>query len=326
MKKTALICGISGQDGALLAQILLSKGYRVVGTSRDAQANTFSSLIKLNILNEIELCSMSLIDFRSVFHVITRYKPQEIYNFAGQSSVALSFDEPVETLQSHTIGTLNLLEVIRIIGEEIRLYNASSGECFGDTGKFLAANEYTPFYPRSPYAVAKAAAFWEAVNYRDAYNIFVCSGILFNHESPLRPSRFVTRKVISAACRIAKGSNEKLVLGNLAIKRDWGWAPEYVYAMWLIMQQDSPSDYVIATGESHSLENFVAESFRYFSLDWREHVVSDKALFRPSEILQSCGDAEKALKDLGWIAKSRMKDVVQQMINAELDSVAIKTT
>ena len=326
MKKTALICGISGQDGALLAQILLSKGYRVVGTSRDAQANTFSSLIKLNILNEIELCSMSLIDFRSVFHVITRYKPQEIYNFAGQSSVALSFDEPVETLQSHTIGTLNLLEVIRIIGEEIRLYNASSGECFGDTGKFLAANEYTPFYPRSPYAVAKAAAFWEAVNYRDAYNIFVCSGILFNHESPLRPSRFVTRKVISAACRIAKGSNEKLVLGNLAIKRDWGWAPEYVYAMWLMMQQDSPSDYVVATGESHSLEDFVAESFSYFSLDWREHVVSNEALFRPSEILQSCGDAGKALKDLGWSAKSRMKDVVQQMINAELDSVSIKTT
>jgi GDPmannose 4,6-dehydratase len=326
VKKTALICGISGQDGALLAQVLLSKGYRVVGTSRDAQANSFFSLIKLNILDNIELCSMSLIDFRSVFHVITRCKPQEIYNFAGQSSVALSFDEPAETLQSHTIGTLNLLEVIRIIGQDIRLYNASSGECFGDTGELVAANEYSPFHPRSPYAVAKAAAFWEVVNYRDAYNLFVCSGILFNHESPLRPSRFVTRKVISAACRIAKGSNEKLVLGNLAIKRDWGWAPEYVYAMWLIMQQDSPSDYVIATGESHSLEDFVAESFRYFSLDWREHVVSDKALFRPSEILQSCGDAEKALKDLGWSAKSRMKDVVHQMINAELDSMAIKTT
>lgn len=316
MNKTALICGISGQDGTLLARFLLEKGYCVVGTSRDVQMCSFTSLSRLGILNSIQMQSMSLNDFRSVLMVIDRCRPDEIYNFAGQSSVGLSFEEPVETLQSHAIGTLNLLEALRFLGGNIRLYNACSGECYGDTGG-KAANESMPFYPRSPYAVAKAAAFWEAVNYREAYDLFVCSGILFNHESPLRPVRFVTRKVISTACRIASGSGEKLVLGDLSIKRDWGWAPEYVDAMWRMLQQDTAQDFVIATGESHSLEEFVAEAFQCLGLDWRAHVISDRNIFRPSEIRENRGNASKAKNMLGWHAKLRMPDIVQKMIHAE---------
>ena len=222
--KTALICGISGQDGAYLAQLLLSKGNRVVGTSRDAQISSFGNLVRLGIRDRIEVESAALSDFRSVLQVLIKVEPDEIYNLAGQSSVALSFQQPVETLESISVGTLNLLEAIRFTRQPIKLYNACSGECFGDIAD--AADESTPFRPRSPYAVAKAAAFWEVANYREAYNIFACSGILFNHESPLRPARFVTRKIVSAACRIAAGSREKLQLGNIAIQRDRGWAPE----------------------------------------------------------------------------------------------------
>lgn len=315
--KKALICGISGQDGALLAQLLLQKGYAVVGTSRDAQMSSFTNLDRLGIRSEIETESMSLNDFRSVLQVIDRVKPDEVYNFAGQSSVGLSFDEPVETLQSHAIGTLNLLEVIRFLDRGIKLYNAGSGECYGNLhGK--AATEEDPFYPRSPYAVAKAAAFWEAVNYREAYGLYVCSGILFNHESSLRPKRFVTRKVVSAACRIANGSKEILSLGDLSIKRDWGWAPEYVDAMWRMMQLEKPEDFVIATGQSRSLEKFVAKAFSCVGLDWHEHVQTDKRYFRPSEIPENCGDASKALNKLGWGATFHMEQVVEKMINEEM--------
>jgi GDP-mannose 4,6-dehydratase len=201
-------------------------------------------------------------------------QPDEVYNLAGQSSVGLSFEQPVETLESIATGTLNLLEAIRFIGAPIRLYNAGSSECFGETGE-AGADENTPFRPRSPYAVAKAAAFWEVANYREAYGLFACSGILFNHESPLRPERFVTQKIVTAACRIAEGSTEKLTLGNMAIRRDWGWAPEYVEAMSLMLQQEQPEDYVIATGESCSLEEFVAIAFAAVGLDWRDWVVSD---------------------------------------------------
>ena len=317
MQKTALICGVSGQDGALLSKLLLSKGYRVVGTSRDAQASSFANLKRLGIGNDLELVSMSLSDFRSVLQVVDKTKPDEIYNFAGQSSVGLSFDQPVETLESHATGTLNLLEVVRFLGRDIRIYNAGSGECFGDAGS-IAANEETPFYPRSPYAVAKAAAFWESVNYREAYGLYVCSGILFNHESPLRPARFVTKKIIKAACRIAKGSGEMLRLGNLSIKRDWGWAEEYVDAMWRMLQQDKAEDFVIATGQSHSLEDFVAQAFQAVDLDWREHVISDDSLLRPSEIMENKGDANKAKNKLGWSPLYTMDDVIQKMIDAEL--------
>lgn len=318
MKKAALICGVSGQDGALLARLLLEKGYDVIGTSRDAQASSFENLTRLGIREDVNVTSMSLNDFRSVLQVIDRAKPDEIYNFAGQSSVGLSFEQPVETLESHAIGTLNLLEVVRFLGGAIRIYNAGSGECFGDLGA-TAANENTLFHPRSPYAVAKAAAFWEAVNYREAYGLHVSSGILFNHESPLRPARFVTQKVVAAACRIANGSKETLKLGNLSIRRDWGWAPEYADAMWRIVQQEEAEDYVIATGVSSSLEEFVAVAFKAVGLNWQDHVVSDKSLLRPSDILESKGDASKAKSRLGWEATFFMRDVVREMISAEIN-------
>ena len=312
---TALICGISGQDGAYLARLLLQQGYRVVGTSRDAQMSSFRNLERLGIREQVEVASMALSDFRSVLQVLARFQPNEIYNLAGQSSVGLSFEQPVETLESISIGTINLLEGIRFLNRDIRLYNAGSSECFGDTGD-VPANEQTPFRPRSPYAVAKAAAFWQVANYREAYGLFACSGILFNHESPLRPERFVTQKIVRAACRIAKGSEELLSLGRLDIRRDWGWAPEYVEAMWKMLQQPQPEDYVIATGETHSLQDFVAEAFAAVNLDWRKHVAADPALLRPSDLSVSCANPSNANTRLGWKAQTRMAGVVQKMMEA----------
>lgn len=310
--RTALICGISGQDGAYLAQLLLQKGYRVVGTSRDAQMSRFENLARLGIREAVETASMALNDFRSVLQVLAKYQPDEVYNLAGQSSVGLSFEQPVETLESISIGTLNLLEGIRFLNKDIRLYNAGSSECFGDTGP-MPANEQTPFRPRSPYAVAKAAAHWEVANYREAYGLFACSGILFNHESPLRPERFVTQKIVSAACRIANGRSERLKLGRLDIERDWGWAPEYVEAMWRMLQQSQPDDFVIATGETHSLEDFVAAAFNAVNLDWREHVDIDQALMRPTDLEISCADPSLAESRLGWRAQTNMQGVVYGM-------------
>src|SRR3990167_3733117 len=232
--RTALICGISGQDGAYLARLLLDRGYRVAGTSRDEQMSGFRNLDRLGIRGKVEVASMAINDFRSVLQVLARFKPDEIYNLAGQSSVGLSFEQPVETLESISVGTLNILEGIRFLNPEIRLYNASSSECFGDTGG-TPASEDTPFRPRSPYAVAKATAFWEVANYREAYGLYACSGILFNHESPLRPEGLVPPKITPEACRIAAGQQEKLRLGNISIRRDWGWAPEDVDAMWRLL-------------------------------------------------------------------------------------------
>jgi len=316
MAKRALISGISGQDGAYLAKLLLEKGYQVFGTARDAQMATFVNLETLGIRQQVTLLSMALNDFRSVLQSLSKAQPDEVYNLAGQSSVGLSFDQPVETLESITLGTLNLLEAIRFLQLPIRLYSAGSSECFGDTGG-APADETTPFHPRSPYAVAKSAAHWEVANYREAYNLFACTGILFNHESPLRPERFVTRKIIKTACHIAAGRSEKLQLGNISIARDWGLAPEYVDAMWRMLQQDAPDDYVIATGETNTLEDFVAETFAQLGLGWQEHVSSDPSLLRPSEIMVSRGNPGKACKDLGWRAENRMRDVVRIMIAAE---------
>ena len=314
--KKAFICGISGQDGAYLAQLLLRRGYQVTGSSRDAQISPFANLHRLNLRQEVAVESVAITDFRSVLQALIKVEPDEVYNLAGQSSVGLSFQQPVETMESIGIGTLNLLEAVRFLGKPIKFYNACSGECFGDVPH--AADETTPFRPRSPYAVAKAAAFWEVANYREAYKIFACSGILFNHESPLRPERFVTKKIIAAACRIARGSAEKLRLGNINIKRDWGWAPEYVEAMWLMLQQDKPDDYVIATGESHSLEEFVSAAFAQVGLDWQDHVVIDPELFRPTEIVVSAGNPEKATGVLGWRARYNMPEVVRMMCQDEL--------
>ena len=321
--KKALICGISGQDGAYLTQLLLSKGYEVYGTSRDVQMSSFSNLAKLGIKEQVRFESMSINDFRSVFQILKKVKPDEIYNLAGQSSVGLSFEQPVETLESISVGTLNLLEAIRFAELPIRFYNACSGECFGSTTE-QGATEDTPFRPRSPYAVAKAASFWEVANYRDAYKLYACSGLLFNHESPLRPERFVTRKIIASACRIANGSKEKLQLGNIDIRRDWGWAPEFVEAMYLMLQQDQAEDYVIATGKSYPLEEFVRSAFEHFNLDWREHVSTDNGLLRPTDHFMGLGNPSKAKRDMGWIPKYHMPDVVRMMAEAELAIVKPK--
>ena len=315
-RKTALIFGISGQDGAYLAKFLFERGYIVHGTSRDAEMSGFAALYSLGIKERIGLHSATPTDFRSVLQVISHAAPDEIYNLSGQSSVGLSFKQPVETLESIAVGNLNILECIRFLGRPIRFYSAGSGECFGDTGG-RAANESTPFQPRSPYAVAKLAAFWEVANYRDSYGLYACSGILFNHESPLRPQRFVTRKVVAAAARIAGGSSEQLVLGDLSVRRDWGWAPEYVEAMWAMLQQDKPEDFVIATGRVHSLEEFVAAAFAVFGLDWRDYVSTDATLFRPSEIRCGFGDASKAAARLGWKARTFMPELVTRMVTNE---------
>jgi len=323
VKKKALICGVSGQDGAYLAQLLLREDYEVYGSSRDAQMANFGNLVTLGIRDQVRLESVSPTDFRSVLQAVARIAPDEIYNLAGQSSVGLSFEQPVETLESISVATLNLLETIRFLGRPTRFYNACSGECFGDTGGHKA-DESTPFRPRSPYGVAKAAAFWEVANYRDAYGLFACSGLLFNHESPFRPARYVTKKVISGAARIAQGSVETLRLGNLGIARDWGWAPEYVTAMWKMLQLRSPQDYVIATGTTCTLEEFVDAAFRQVGLSWKDHVVSDPSLSRPSEVMRSDASPARARAELDWNPQMSMPQVVQRMMEAELRAAAAR--
>ncbi len=321
--KKALICGISGQDGSYLAKFLLNHGYDVIGTSRDAHMNEFGNLDKLGIRSRIKLLSMALNDSRSVLQVLSQVQPDEIYNLAGLSSVALSFEQPVEALESITVGTLNLIESIRFLKREIRFYSAGSSECFGEIGELVAADENTSFRPRSAYAVAKVAAFWEVANYREAYGLFACSGILFNHESPLRPERFVTQKIVAAVCRIAAGSKEKLCLGNVSIKRDWGWAPDYVEAMWRMLQQDEPADFVIATGKLHSLEDFVETAFSIVGLNWRNHVIVDRSLLRPIDIEVGWGNPARAREKLGWQAQYKMHDVVSMMVEAKLKGRSI---
>lgn len=312
MHKRALICGVGGQDGAWLAKLLLDKGYEVWGSSRDAQGGQFPNLSRLGIRKHIRLMTMVPEDFLSVFAAMKRSTPDEVYFLSGQSSVGLSFEQPAETIKSFVFGTLNVLEACRLADSPIRLYNAGSSECFGDT-QGQPANELSPFQPRSPYAVAKSSAHWLVTNYREAYGLFACTGILFNHESPLRPERFVTQKIIRAAERIAHGSREPLRLGRLDIMRDWGWAPEYVEAMWLMLQQDNPDDYVVATGHSHTLEEFVGEAFRVHGLDWHDHVSQDPSLFRPTDILISRADPAKAAAKLGWRSRTGMADVVRGM-------------
>ena len=315
--KTALIYGITGQDGAFLSQLLLEKKYRVVGVSRNANSSSFFNLKQLNIHDKIEIITSSVQDFRNVIKVISDYKPDEIYNLAGQSSVALSFDMPFETFESISIANLNLLEVIRMLDAPIKLYNAGSGDCFGNTYG-APATETTPLNPRSPYGVAKAAAFWQVANYRESYDMFACTGILFNHESFLRPEHFVTRKIVKAACRIAGGSSEKLSLGNIDIERDWGWAPEYVLAMWLMLQQDKPDDYIIATGSTYSLKAFIDAVFSHLHLNWNEHVIIDKKFIRPTDIQTVRANPAKAEKLIHWKAEYDARDVAGMMVEAEL--------
>jgi GDPmannose 4,6-dehydratase len=316
--KKALIIGVSGQDGAYLAENLLQKGYEVFGTSRDHEVSSFHNLVRLGIKENVRLCSMVTSDFRSVLTALQRADADEIYNLAGQTSVGMSYQYPVETFDSILIGTMNLLECMRLHQKPVKFYNAGSSEVFGNTVE--PAGEETPFRPRSPYATAKAAAHYAVANYREAYGLFACTGILFNHESPLRPERFVTKKIVSTAVRISKGSNERLKLGNLQISRDWGWAPDYVEAMWRILQRPIADDYVIATGEMHCLQEFVEMVFQNLGMNWKDHVETDSGLLRPSDIISSCGNPAKATKAIDWKAECSFENLIERLVKAEFDT------
>ncbi len=319
--KRALILGVGGQDAAYLARVLLSKGYTVVGTSRDATLANRVGLRTLGIEGAVQIVSMAPTDFRSVLQTLRRHQPDEIYHLAGQTSVGLSFEQPVETIESIAIGTLNVLEAIRFEERPIRLYHAGSSECFGDTGD-VPATEATPFRPRSPYAVAKACAHNLVSNYREAYRMHACTGILFNHESPLRPDRFVTQKIVRAAARIAADSTETLRLGNLDIHRDWGWAPEYVEVMWQMLQDPQPEDLVIATGRTVSLQYFVERAFANFGLDWKKHVSSDESLLRPSDIRYGAGNPSRAREKLGWHFTRDVDGVIDALCASAHDTLS----
>ncbi len=314
--KRALIFGVTGQDGAYLARLLVDKGYRVVGTSRDRDTASLAGLTQAGVDRSVRLLSADLRDARNVLQAFREARPDEVYNLSGQNSVGLSFEQPAETYDSIVKATLNLLEVARFSYPGVRLFNAASGECFGHLGR-TKADERTAFHPRSPYGVAKAAAFWMAVNYREAYGVRVSSGIMFNHESPLRPERYVTRKVVAAAARIAAGSKETVRLGNLDIRRDWGWAPDYVDAMWRMLQRPRPGDYVIATGRTVALREFVHLAFAAFGLDWRRHVRVDRSLYRPADIAANGGNAARARRVLGWRPTRDVAGVVRDMAAAE---------
>jgi GDPmannose 4,6-dehydratase len=314
--RVALIVGVTGQVGSYLARFLLGKGYSVHGTSRDAALARVEGLAALGIRDEVSLHSLSPTDPSSVRDVLERVAPAEMYNLTGQSSVGLSFSQPLETFSGIVFGTVNLLDALHRVAPKVRFYNAGSSECFGETGRH-PANELTAFRPKSPYGIAKAASISLVTTYRESYGLFACSGILFNHESPLRPARFVTRKITSAAWRIGQGSRERLALGNLGVYRDWGWVPDYVEAMWAILQCDTADDFVIASGVSHSLEEFVAAAFAEVGLDWRDHVDLDGSLKRPNDIAYSAGDPAKARRVLGWSAQTSFAEIVSLMVRAE---------
>lgn len=317
MSKIALIAGITGQDGAYLAHHLLGLGYRVVGTSRDAQMANASRLERLGVAGDVELMSLALNDFRSVLKVVSGVQPDEIYNLAGQTSVGLSFEQPVECMDSISVGTLNLLEVIRYLGGGVRFFSAGSSECFGQTGT-KPATEETPLRPCSPYAVAKAAAYWQVATYREAYGMFACTGILANHESPLRPKRFVTQKIIEGVKAIKAGLISTIQLGNLDIWRDWGWAPDYVQAIHLMLQADHPRDYLIASGTTTSLCQFAQAAFAAADLELSEHLESLDSLKRPADLAYSAMDPSHIAANLGWQSKRTISEIVEKMYQDEL--------
>lgn len=316
--RKALICGISGQDGAYLSEFLLSKGYEVFGGSRDATTNNFGNLKRLNIFTQVHLVSINLTDFRSTLQTINKIRPDEIYNLSGQSSVGLSFERPIETFESICIGTLNILEAIRFCDTSIKFYNAGSSECFGNSPNEMC-DENTLFKPKSPYGIAKASAHWQVVNYREAYNLFTVNGILFNHESPLRPERFVTQKVIKAVTEIAAGKLNKLEVGNIDIVRDWGWAPDYVKAMWLMLQQVTPDDFVISTGKGHSLKEFIGMAFKCVHLEMEDYLIINQSLFRPTDLQCVVGNPQKARKILGWSSNHDLEWIVSEMFSNKIN-------
>lgn len=313
-KNRALICGISGQDGSLLADFLIKKNYQIFGTTRKLEISNLKNLKTLKIEDKVKVFNINYNDIKSIESLIKLTNPNEIYFLSGQSSVGLSFEDPIETFNSLTIGVMNFLEAIRISKKPIKFFHASSGDCFGNVGN-NPSNENSTLNPCSPYGVAKSSSHLLTKCYRDTYGIYASNGILYNHESELRPARFVTRKIISAAYRISKGSKDKLELGDLNIMRDWGWAEEFVEAIWRMMQLKDPKDFVIATGEVNSLEDFVSYSFNSFGLNWHEHVISNDKLSRPNDIYWSQGNPAKAKEHLRWEAQFKMKNVIDKMIN-----------
>lgn len=318
MPKRALITGITGQDGSYLAEFLLSMGYEVIGMIRRTSTVNFDRIY--HIQDKITLVQGDLLDQSSLMDIIAEYQPDEVYNLAAQSFVPTSWKQPVLTGEFTALGVTRILEAIRLVKPDIRFYQASSSEMFGKARE-VPQNENTPFYPRSPYAVAKVYGHWITVNYRESYGLFAVSGILFNHESPRRGLEFVTRKVTYGAARIKLGLAKELRLGNLDARRDWGYAPDYVRAMWMMLQQDEPEDFVIATGETHSVRELCELAFGYLGLDYRDFVVQDPRLFRPADVDMLVGDASKARKKLGWEPTVTFEELVKIMVEADLENV-----
>jgi GDPmannose 4,6-dehydratase len=317
-RKRALITGITGQDGSYLAEFLLEKGYEVIGMVRRTSTINFERI--RHIQDRITLVQGDLLDQSSLIDILREHRPHEVYNLAAQSFVPTSFKQPVLTGEFTALGVTRLLEAIRLVDPTIRFYQASSSEMFGKVRE-VPQNENTPFHPRSPYGVAKVYAHWITVNYRESYGMFAVSGICFNHESPRRGLEFVTRKITYTAAKIKLGLAHELRLGNLEARRDWGYAPDYVRAMWLMLQQDEPEDYVIATGETHSVREFVELAFDYLRLDWKKYVVVDPALYRPADVDLLVGDATKARTKLGWAPSVTFEQLVKIMVDADLELV-----
>jgi GDPmannose 4,6-dehydratase len=316
--KTALITGITGQDGPYLSEWLLSKNYRVVGFAPDTSEFQMRNLKYLNLLDRVELFTANLLDLSNIIRIIEKVKPHEIYHLAAQSSVGLSFDQPIGTLEFNIISTANLLEAIRIINPKIRFYNASSSEMYGNVKESqLPVTEESVLHPVSPYAISKASAHWITINYREAYGLYSTCGILFNHESVLRGKNFVTKKILDTAIKIKQGKESELVLGNISISRDWGYAPEFIKAMWLMLQQEKPDDFVICSGEHHSLEIFARTVFEKLDLDYDKHVKTDKKHLRPVDLKIIYGDNSKAKKVLNWKYDHTLNGLIEKLIEDE---------
>ncbi len=315
---TALVTGITGQDGSYLAEFLLEKGYRVIGMVRRTSTINFDRI--RHIQNDVEIVQGDLLDQMSLVDILNEHKPTEVYNLAAQSFVPTSFKQPVLTGEFTALGVTRVLEAIRIVNPRIRFYQASSSEMFGKV-QHVPQTEQTPFYPRSPYGVAKLYGHWLTINYRESYNIFGCSGILFNHESPRRGLEFVTHKVTHAVALIKLGKAKELRLGNLEARRDWGYAGDYVKAMWLMLQQPRPDDYVVATGETHSVREFCEVAFNMVGLNYQDYVVQDQRFYRPAEVDLLVGDAAKAGAVLGWEPEVSFKQLVELMVEADMDAV-----
>jgi len=312
----ALITGITGQDGSYLAEFLLDQGYEVVGMVRRTSTVSFDRIRHLQ--DRVTIVQGDLLDQVSLINLLQEHRPQEVYNLAAQSFVPTSFEQPVLTGEFTALGVTRMLDAIRIVDRSIRFYQASSSEMFGKVQE-VPQRETTPFHPRSPYGVAKVYGHWITVNYRESYDLFACSGILFNHESPRRGLEFVTRKITHTVARIKLGLAHEVRLGNLDARRDWGFAPDYVRAMWLMLQRDRPDDYVVATGETHSVREFCQEAFGYVGLDWEQHVASDPRYYRPAEVDLLVGDPGKAGRVLGWKPSTTFRELVRIMVDADLD-------